>query len=130
MKSYHMTMGAGPSGLVLADDPEPSPAPNEVVVRVRAVSLNFRELMILNQGVYPLPVKPNVVAVSDGAGDVVAVGSAVTRAKVGDRVVVHIFPRWLDGPFARENAAQIGGSLDGMLRERAAVSEDAVLPIP
>jgi NADPH:quinone reductase-like Zn-dependent oxidoreductase len=54
----------------------------------------------------------------------------VTRAKVGDRVAVSIFPRWFDGPFSWPNASQIGGSLDGMLTEFIAVSEDAIVMIP
>jgi NADPH:quinone reductase-like Zn-dependent oxidoreductase len=68
--------------------------------------------------------------VSDGAGEVIAVGSGVTRAKVGDRVAGAVFPHWIDGPFAWEYAAQLGGSLDGMLTEVAVLSEEALIPIP
>jgi NADPH:quinone reductase-like Zn-dependent oxidoreductase len=75
-------------------------------------------------------VKPDVVALSDGAGEVVAVGPAVTRAKVGDRVMASMFPRWIDGPFDHEYAAQIGGSLDGMLTEQAVLDEQALVPMP
>jgi NADPH:quinone reductase-like Zn-dependent oxidoreductase len=130
MKSYHITMGAGLEGLTLKEHDEPLLRPHQVLVRVRAVSLNFRELMIMLQGRYPLPVKPDVVAVSDGAGEVIAVGAEVTRFKPGDRVVASIFPRWMDGPFGVEVAAQLGGSLDGMLTEVAALDEAALLPIP
>ncbi len=130
MRSYHVDMGAGIEGIRLREGPEPRPGPHEVSIRVRAVSLNFRELSIAVRGVYPLPVKPDVIPVSDGAGEVVAVGDGVTRAKVGDRVAVHIFPRWLDGPFGMDRADQIGGSLDGMLTEVAVVSEDALVAIP
>ena len=125
-----MDMGAGLGGLTLRQHPTPALGPHDVRVRVRAVTLNFRELSILIQGVYPLPVKPDVVAVSDGAGEVVAVGEAVTRAKVGDRVTASIFPDWQDGPFAVERSAQLGGSLDGMLTEFAVLREDALVPIP
>jgi NADPH:quinone reductase-like Zn-dependent oxidoreductase len=96
---------------------------------MRAVSLNFRELMIL-RGIYPLPVKPDVVPVSDGAGEVTAVGKGVTRAKIGDRVMAAMFPHWMDGPFAWEYAPQIGGSLDGMLTEFVVLSEEALVSIP
>jgi NADPH:quinone reductase-like Zn-dependent oxidoreductase len=96
---------------------------------VRASSLDFRELAIL-QGDYPLPIKPDLIPVSDGAGEVVAVGEGVTRAKVGDRIAAAIFPRWIDGPFALEYAAQLGGSLDGMLTEYAVLPEDAAVRIP
>jgi NADPH:quinone reductase-like Zn-dependent oxidoreductase len=130
MKSYHMNLGAGIDGLTLKEHDSPAILPSEVLVRVHAVSLNFRELMILVDGKYPLPVKPDVIAVSDGAGEIVAVGSNVTRAKVGDRVTASIFPRWIDGLFSLEFADQLGGSLDGMLTECAALSEDAIIPIP
>jgi NADPH:quinone reductase-like Zn-dependent oxidoreductase len=65
MKSYHMNMGAGLEGLELKEHDKPTVLPSEVLIRVRAVSLNFRELMILVDGKYPLPVKSDVVAVSD-----------------------------------------------------------------
>jgi NADPH:quinone reductase-like Zn-dependent oxidoreductase len=129
MKSYHINSGAGLDGLTIKEHDEPKPGFREVLVRVRAVSLNFRELMIM-QGIYPLPVKSDVIAVSDGAGEVVAIGEGVTRAKIGERVVAAIFPRWIDGPFGWEYSAQIGGSLDGMLTEFAVLSEEAVVPIP
>jgi NADPH:quinone reductase-like Zn-dependent oxidoreductase len=129
MKSYHANSGSGLAGLTLREHDVPKPGTREVLVRVRANSLNARELSIL-RGEYPLPVKPDVVMVSDGAGDVIELGEGVTRAKVGDRVAVSMFPRWFDGPFTWQVAPQIGGSLDGMLTEFIAVSEDALVPIP
>ncbi len=80
MKSYHMTLGAGLDGLVARQHEVPQPGPNEVLVRVHAVSLNYRELAILLHGRYPLPVKPDVVGMCDGAGEVVALGAGVSRA--------------------------------------------------
>jgi NADPH:quinone reductase-like Zn-dependent oxidoreductase len=130
MKSYHIHLGAGITGLRVKEHDMPVPGPHEVLVRVRACSLSFRELMILILGYYPLPVRPDVIPVSDGAGEVIAVGEGVTRAKVGDRVVGAVFPRWIDGPFAWEYAAQLGGSLDGMLTEVAVLSEEALIHIP
>jgi NADPH:quinone reductase-like Zn-dependent oxidoreductase len=129
MKSYHADLGAGVEGIVLREHERPTPGPHQILVRVRAASLNARELMIL-RGYYPLPVKPDVVLASDGAGEVVAAGEGVTRTKVGDRVAAAIFPRWIDGPFALEYSAQLGGSLDGMLTEFALLPEDAAVPIP
>jgi len=130
MKSYHMSMGAGLDGLVLRQHQTPRPGSNEVLLRVHAVSLNYRELMILQQGRYPLPVKPDVVGMCDGAGEVVKLGTEVTRAQLGDRVIASIFPRWIDGPFALARAAQLGGSMDGMLTEYAVLHEDALVAIP
>jgi NADPH:quinone reductase-like Zn-dependent oxidoreductase len=129
MRSYHANLGAGIDGLSVREHEIPEPGPTDVLVRVRAVSLSFRELMIL-RGWYPLPVKPDVVPVSDGAGEVVAVGERVCRVVAGDRVTASIFPRWIDGGFAIERADQLGGSLDGMLTEYALLDEDALLHVP
>ena len=112
MKCYQANSGTGLSGLVLREIEEPHAGYRQVLVRVRANSLNFRELSIL-RGTYPLPVKADVVMCSDGVGEVIALGEGVSRAKVGDRVAAAMFPRWIDGPIAWEYAAQIGGSLDG-----------------
>jgi NADPH:quinone reductase-like Zn-dependent oxidoreductase len=129
MKQYTANSGAGLESLTMTEGPEPKAGPREVVVRVRANSLSFRELSIL-RGNYPLPVRPDVIPISDGAGEVVSVGAGVTRAAVGDRVAAAVFPEWIDGPFAFEFAAQIGGSLDGMLAEYVRLPETAVVKIP
>jgi NADPH:quinone reductase-like Zn-dependent oxidoreductase len=130
MKSYHIHLGAGIAGLRVKEHDMPVPGLHEVLVRVRACSLSFRELMILILGYYPLPVRPDVIPVSDGAGEVIAVGEGVTRAKVGERIVGAVFPHWIDGPFEWAYAAQLGGSLDGMLTEVAVLSEEALVHIP
>lgn len=129
MKSYHVNLGAGLDGLTVREHPRPEPGPGEALMRVRANSLSYRELMIL-RGAYPLPVKPDVVAVSDGAGEIVAIGPGVTRVRVGDRVAASIFPDWLDGRFRPEVAAQLGGSMDGMLTEYAVLPERALVQLP
>jgi NADPH:quinone reductase-like Zn-dependent oxidoreductase len=100
-----------------------------VLIRVRANSLNARELSLLG-GTYPLPVKPDVIMCADGAGSIEAVGPGVTRIRVGDRVAATMFPRWIDGPIAWEYAPQLGGSVDGMLTEFIALDEEAVVTIP
>ena len=129
MRSYHATSGAGLEGLILREHDEPVPQQREVLVRVRANSLNFRELQVL-RGTYPLPVKRDVVMGADGAGEVVALGPGVTRVRIGDRVAAAMFPRWIDGPIAWEYAPQLGGSLDGMMTEYIALSEDALVRLP
>jgi NADPH:quinone reductase-like Zn-dependent oxidoreductase len=129
MKCYQANSGEGLAGLALREVDEPTPQAREVLVRVRANSLNFRELSIL-RGTYPLPVKSNVVMAADGAGEVIEVGEGVSRVKVGDRVAAAMFPRWIDGPISWEYAPQIGGSLDGMLAEMVVLDEQAVVPIP
>ncbi|ETK37784.1 zinc-dependent alcohol dehydrogenase family protein [Microbispora sp. ATCC PTA-5024] len=96
---------------------------------MRANSLGFRDLLVL-AGDYPLPTRPGVVPGCEGAGEVVAVGQDVTRVKPGDRVAATVFPRWLDGPFRREDAAQLGTMIDGVLTEYALLSEDGVVRVP
>lgn len=129
MNSYEANFGGGLKSLRRVEKEMPQPGSREILVRIRATSLNARELMIL-EGTYPLPVKPDVVPVSDGAGEVVAVGNDVTRVKIGDRVALNVFAHWLGGPFDWSLAAQIGGSMDGMLREYGVFHEDVAVHIP
>jgi NADPH:quinone reductase-like Zn-dependent oxidoreductase len=129
VRSYHVTTGAGIDGLSIRSHEPRSPAPGEVVVEVHATSLSFRELLVL-RGQYVLPVKPDVVPISDGAGKVVAVGAGVQRVRLGDRVAATLFPNWLDGPFQLSHLPQLGGSLDGMLTEFAVLPEAALVLIP
>jgi NADPH:quinone reductase-like Zn-dependent oxidoreductase len=131
MQSYVLeSFGSGVAGLLLAERPEPTPGPSEVIIRVRARSLNFRDLRIL-EGLYPVPATSGVAALSDGAGEVLAVGNAVTRVSAGDRVVAAYFPRWIDGRFSLSMAAeQFGCTRDGMLAPLVAVPEAAVVRIP
>jgi NADPH:quinone reductase-like Zn-dependent oxidoreductase len=89
MKVYQVQPGAGLDGLSLDERSEQMPAPRQVLMKVKAVSLNDRDLLIL-KSFYPGITKP-VVPVSDGVGEIVARGSGVTRVKVGDRVMGCLF---------------------------------------
>ncbi|WP_369174609.1 NAD(P)-dependent alcohol dehydrogenase [Streptomyces sp. R28] len=129
VRSYRVSTGGGIDGLSLRTHEPRTPGEGEVAVAVHATSLNFRELLVL-RGQYALPVKPDVIPVSDGAGEVVAVGPGVRRVRPGDRVTAALFPRWLDGPLEPAYLPQLGGSLDGMLTELAVLPEDALVPIP
>ncbi|MEV1007878.1 NAD(P)-dependent alcohol dehydrogenase [Streptomyces sp. NPDC049881] len=129
VRSYHATTGGGIDGLSLRTHAPRAPGEGEVAVAVHAISLSFRELLVL-RGQYVLPVKPDVIPVSDGAGEVVAVGPGVRRVGPGDRVTATLFPRWMDGPLEPAHLPQLGGSLDGMLTELAILPEDALVPVP
>jgi NADPH:quinone reductase-like Zn-dependent oxidoreductase len=129
VRSYHVNSGDGIDGLSLRTHEPRTPGIGEVAVAVHAVSLSFRELLVL-RGQYVLPVKPDVIPVSDGAGQVIAVGPGVQGVRPGDRVTATLFPQWRDGPLQPQHLPQLGGSLDGMLTELAILPEQALLPVP
>ncbi len=129
MQAYHIEQGGEIDGIVLREQDRPEPGPGEVVVRVRAMSLNRRDLSIV-RGIYPLPARPDVIPLSDGAGEIVAVGSGVRRFALGDRVASTYFPRWRDGRLDADVVDQPGCTLDGLLAEYAAFDEQALVRIP
>lgn len=93
----------GLDNLVFRDTPTSEPKAGELLVKVGAVSLNFRDKAIVD-GIYePHKVPKPLIPVSDAAGTVVAVGEGVSRFRVGDRVNSHLYSRWIDGPLARTN---------------------------
>src|SRR6202049_3046696 len=128
MRVYQLDRPGSLDGLVLAERNVPSPAVGEVLVRVQASSLNVRDLMIIN-GEFPMPVPPGRVPLSDGAGEVVAVGAGVTRFKVGDRVINSFFPNWFGGTF-NAMPQQYVVDCDGWLTEYKAVSAEALVAMP
>lgn len=106
------------------------PGPFDLRVRVRAVSLNYRDLTIALSPEMRAP-DARVVPCSDGAGEVVAAGASVSRFAVGDRVAAIFFPDWLDGSFqAAFRHSALGGLADGMLREEVVLPQDAWVAVP
>src|SRR5277367_796190 len=121
MKLFEIREAFGLENLKQAERPAPESGPGEVVVRIRAASLNFRDLLVV-QGKYDPRMKLPRVPLSDGAGEIVSVGADVTGWKPGDRVVVPFFPAWLDGELTAAKAASgLGGDVDGLLREYASI---------
>jgi len=131
MRAYQLPKrGAGIDGLVQVERPDPQPAYRQVLVKVGACSLNFRDLLIAN-GNFDPPVRDNFIPLSDGAGEIVAAGPGVTRVKVGDRVAGCLFQRWSGGEApADSHAAALGGGIDGMLAEYAVLEEEGVVKLP
>ncbi len=132
MKAYQLQSYDGLGGLTRADLPEPpAPGPGQITVRVRAVSLNYRDLMILT-GRYGGGNPPaGRVPLSDGAGEVVAVGAGVSRVGPGDRVAAIFFQRWLDGGMeAAYHQSALGGAADGMFAEYVTLSAEGVVVLP
>ena len=131
MKVYEVEKGAtSVEGLRCVERPEPKPGPGQVLVRVRATSLNFRDLAVV-MGVYPGPPGDgNLIPLSDGAGEVAEIGAGVTRFKVGDRVAAIFFQGWIDGPPRHPYPALGGPGVDGMLAEYVVLSEDGLVHLP
>jgi NADPH:quinone reductase-like Zn-dependent oxidoreductase len=131
MRAYQLPKGgAGIEALTKTERPDPKPSYRQVLVKVAACSLNFRDLGIV-RGTYRMPVADNIIPLSDGAGEVVAVGSGVTRMKVGDKVAGCFFQRWPGGePPSDVQTTALGGAIDGMLAEYALLEEEAVVKLP
>jgi NADPH:quinone reductase-like Zn-dependent oxidoreductase len=131
MRAYQLPKGGdGIEALVQVERPDPKPGHRQVLVKVKACSLNFRDFGIV-RGSYRMPVRDNIIPLSDGAGEVAAIGPDVTRFKVGDRVAGNFFQRWPGGePAADVHASALGGSIDGVLADYALLEEDGVVKIP
>lgn len=130
MRVFEVRDSFGLDQLAAGERPEPEPSPCEVVLEMKAASLNFRDLLMVS-GRYnprqPLPLIP----CSDGVGEVVAAGQQVRRVKVGDRVATLFHQKWFGGPPARDKVnATLGGPLDGTLARRMVLPEDGVVKVP
>jgi NADPH:quinone reductase-like Zn-dependent oxidoreductase len=129
MKAYQIQTATGIDGLKWVDLPEPKPSAGQVLVKVHATSLNYRDTAVVN-GMYPGQML-SVIPLSDGAGEVVAIGEGVTRVQVGDRVAGIFFQDWISGKLTREKIkSALGGAINGMLAEYVVLSQDGVVLLP
>ena len=130
MKVYEVQAGATSlDGLRPAERPDPRPGPREVLIRVRAASLNYRDHLVVAGQYFGGPLERNIIPVSDGAGEVAAIGPGVTRFKPGDRAAGTFFQGWISGPMTQRHPA-LGVPLDGMLAEYRVLHEDGAVAIP
>ncbi len=130
MKAYEIREAFGLDHLTLVEREMPSPKRTQALVKIKAASLNYRDLLMV-KGLYnpkiPLPFTP----FSDGAGDVIAVGEDVSRVKVGDRVAGIFMQDWIDGELTDAKfRSALGGGAQGMLAEYAALDEHGLVHIP
>lgn len=129
MKAYEIRK-FGIDSLELTEREVPKPSEKEVLVKFHAVSLNYRDLMMVT-GRYDPKLRMPLVPCSDGAGEVVEVGNSVTRWKVGDRVMPCFMQGWTDGEIEYQKArTALGGDLDGCLREYGVFHEEGLVEIP
>ncbi|MGZ3356239.1 MAG: zinc-dependent alcohol dehydrogenase family protein [Isosphaeraceae bacterium] len=130
MKAYRLHEFAGPDAYRLEELPSPTPGHGEVLVRIRAVSLNYRDLMI-SKGVYNPRLRLPLIPLSDGVGEVAVTGAGVTRFKPGERVAACFMPTWVGGQLDEAKArSTLGGDVDGVLAEEVVLPEEGLVRIP
>jgi NADPH:quinone reductase-like Zn-dependent oxidoreductase len=133
MRALEIRGAFGLDNLVLAERPDPRPdqlGPGQVLLRMRAASLNYRDLLTV-LGQYNPKQKLPLIPCSDGVGEVVETGAGVTRVAVGDRVCPIFSQRWIAGEPTREKArSTLGGPLDGTLAERMVIDQQSLVKIP
>jgi len=128
MKVAAVKKPGGPGNLVIEDRPDPVAGPGEVLVRIRASSLNYHDFVVVMGGI---PTDDGRIPMSDGAGDVVSVGKGVTRFKPGDRVLSTFFPDWFyGGPQAAGFFSVPGDGVDGFAAELVAMPAEAFTHMP
>jgi NADPH:quinone reductase-like Zn-dependent oxidoreductase len=130
MKAYELQHRAGLDNVVRVDRADPKPGPGQVLIRTKAWSLNYRDLLVAKGG-YGAPPPLGRIPLSDGVGEIVEVGAGVTRVKVGDRVAGCFMQAWLAGIVPQEAPlSALGGAIDGMLAEYVVLSEQGVVKVP
>ena len=130
MRAYRFDAHNSIDDLQLKEEADPTPQRGELLLRVRAVALNFRDVAMVT-GSGKRPAKTGLVPTSDGAAEVIAVGEGVDAFRTGDRVIGAYHPRWFGGPMpANVTAHDYGSTQDGWLTELKVVPQEAVVPIP
>ena len=130
MRAYEIVSNGGVDALALNERQSPEPGAGEILVGIRASSINYRDLSTIEDPV-PRGVSYPLIPNSDGAGEVIAVGAGVTRFKTGDRVAGCFFQNWPDGRIsAAAMASAMGGAIDGVLAEEVVLSEAGAVHIP
>ncbi|MBW4591759.1 MAG: NAD(P)-dependent alcohol dehydrogenase [Brasilonema angustatum HA4187-MV1] len=130
MKVWEVHSKEGLDALTLVEKPEPQPKAGQILLKMHAASLNYRDLLTV-KGAYGSKQKLPFVPLSDGVGEVVAVGEGVSRVRVGDRVAGIFMQTWLEGEFSADKSkSALGGAIDGILAEYATLHEDGVVHVP
>ena len=130
MKVVELQNNFGLESLHIVERPEPRPGPGQVVLKMRAWSLNYRDLLVV-KGLYNPKMRLPMIPLSDGVGEVMAVGDGVTRVKTGDRVCPIFMQQWLAGDVTDASArSSLGGGGEGLLAEYVALREEGLVHVP
>lgn len=131
MKVWRFATSGTIDGLTRREEPEPRPGRGQVLVRMRAASLNYRDLMIaIGRSARGAPL-PDLIPLSDGAGEVVEIGPEVTRVAVGDRVAGCFMQSWIGGELSPDDAASsLGGAIHGVLAAYRLFDQQGLVKFP
>src|SRR5512135_3862315 len=131
MRVFQIQDDWGMEHLQLATRPDPKPGPGQVLLKMKAASLNYRDLVVPNRGYGSFTGTLPLIPISDGVGEVVEVGSGVARVKVGDRVCPCFHQGWIGGDANLERlTATLGGPIDGTMADLMCLSEQGVAKVP
>ena len=131
MRLYRLPQHTGIDDLTLAQAETPKPKRGQVLVRMHAACLNFRDLAVASGKYMMSKLPPNLVPLSDGAGEVVELGEDVTRVRVGDRVAGIFMQSWMGGEMEpADSTSALGGAIDGVLAEYVVFDERGLVHVP
>jgi NADPH:quinone reductase-like Zn-dependent oxidoreductase len=131
MKAIEIRGTFGMNSIHVVEHPDPLPGPNQVVLKMKAFSINYRDLLVVNGVGRWRPPLPHI-PLSDGVGIVAATGTAVSRLKLGDRVAPIFYAKWLEGGVAAEKMGHAlgGAAANGVLAEYTLFDEASVVHVP
>ena len=128
MKVIKIQSPGGLDHLKIVEQPDPTPSPDEILVQWHATSLNYHDYLV---ALGAIPVEDGRVPMSDGAGEILAIGAHVKNWQVGDKVMSMFFPNWIEGkPTLAKTRAIMGESVDGCMAQKACLAASAVTRIP
>jgi len=131
MKVFQLQDNWSIDNLTLTGRPKPEPGPGQVLLQMKAASLNFRDLLVPKRGYGTLTGTLPLIPISDGVGEVMATGVGVRRVVVGDRVCPIMIQSWISGPPTMERVSStLGGPLDGVMAEYMVLNEECVVQAP
>ena len=131
MRVFQIEGGWGMDHLVLSFRPDPRPGPGEVLLRMKAASLNYRDLVVPDRGYGQYTGTLPLIPISDGVGEVVEVGAGVSRVALGDRVCPTFLQRWVGGELNLERiTGSLGGPIDGVMADLMVMPEGGVCRVP